>query len=163
MQSTTRATVTSGAHKFSTNYRSHLKVLCARRGPWREFHTEEQQILSSKVQNLATKTTDAPDLRTIAQTHRRYAGQNILLQGCRTYSTRGQNRTRHSLLSQVFSCFRLSDPRPTSLHCAEHVCVYMYTHLCLTVYELPLVPNNTEVKHSYTNRSGAKCWLGIYR
>ena len=26
-----------------------------------------------------------------------------------------------------------------------------------TVYELPLLPNNTAVKHTYTNRSGAKC------
>ena len=34
-----------------------------------------------------------------------------------------------------------------------------------TVYELPLLPNNNNntVKHFYTNRSGAKCWLDIYR
>jgi len=32
-----------------------------------------------------------------------------------------------------------------------------------TVYELPLLPNNTAVKYFYTNRSGAKFWLDIYR
>jgi len=50
------------------------------------------------------------------------------------------------------------------------VCVYIYiyihtyihTHIhipdCIqTVYELPLLPNDTAVKHFYTNRSGAKC------
>ena len=31
------------------------------------------------------------------------------------------------------------------------------------MYELPLVRNNIAVKHSYTNRSGAKFSLGIYR
>ena len=47
------------------------------------------------------------------------------------------------------------------------VCVYIYTHThthththisdCTeTVYELTLLPNNTAVKHFYTNRSGAK-------
>jgi len=32
-----------------------------------------------------------------------------------------------------------------------------------TVHELPLLTNNTTVKRFYTNRSGAKCWLDIYR
>jgi len=32
-----------------------------------------------------------------------------------------------------------------------------------TVYELPLLQNMTRVKHFYTNRSSAKCWLVIYR
>jgi hypothetical protein len=44
----------------------------------------------------------------------------------------------------------------------------MYTHTHIsdsteTVYEFPLLPNNTAVKHFYTNRSGAKCRLDIYR
>jgi len=35
---------------------------------------------------------------------------------------------------------------------------------CLkTAYELPLLPNNTAVKHVYTNRSIAMCSLDIYR
>jgi hypothetical protein len=29
-------------------------------------------------------------------------------------------------------------------------------------YELPLLPNDTAVKHFYTIGSGAKCWLDIY-
>jgi hypothetical protein len=33
----------------------------------------------------------------------------------------------------------------------------------VAVYELPLLPNNTAVKHFYTNRSVAKCCLDIYR
>jgi len=32
-----------------------------------------------------------------------------------------------------------------------------------TVYELTLLPNNTAVKHLYTNRIGEKSWLDIYR
>ena len=53
-----------------------------------------------------------------------------------------------------------------------YIYIYIHTHThthtqisyCVrTVYELPLLPNNTVVKHFYTNRSGAKCWLDIYR
>jgi len=39
----------------------------------------------------------------------------------------------------------------------KNTCIY--THISdtvQTVYELPLLPNNTAVKHFYTNRSGAK-------
>ena len=44
------------------------------------------------------------------------------------------------------------------------VCIYIYTSDTVqTVYKLPLLPNNTAVKHFYTNRSVAKCWLDIYR
>ena len=44
-----------------------------------------------------------------------------------------------------------------------YVCVYTYISDCIeTVYEVPLLPNNTAVKHFYTNRSGVKCWLDIY-
>ena len=41
---------------------------------------------------------------------------------------------------------------PTSVYCEEHV--YTYAHISdfiQTVYELPLMPNNTGVKHFYTN------------
>ena len=67
------------------------KVLCARRGPWSKFHTEEQQILGSTVQNLATKATDAPDLCTTAQTERRY-------------------------MDRTFYC-RAAEPMARSIHC----------------------------------------------
>ena len=46
------------------------------------------------------------------------------------------------------------------VHVHVCVCVCVYTHIsdCVqTVYELPLLPNKTAVKHFYTNRSGAKC------
>ena len=45
-----------------------------------------------------------------------------------------------------------------------YVCMYVHTSDCVeTIYELPLLPDNTAMKHFYTNRSGAKCWLDIYR
>ena len=44
-----------------------------------------------------------------------------------------------------------------------YIYIYIKQHICVqTVYELPLLANNTAVKHIYTNRSGAKCWLDIY-
>jgi hypothetical protein len=48
-----------------------------------------------------------------------------------------------------------------------YVYIYIYTHThisdCIhTVYELPLLANNTVVKYYHTNLSGAKCWLDIY-
>ena len=44
------------------------------------------------------------------------------------------------------------------------MCVYTHISDCVqTVYELPLLPNNTAAEHLYTNRSGEKCWLNIYR
>ena len=49
---------------------------------------------------------------------------------------------------------------------AARTCIYIHTQISdtvQTVYELPLLPNNAAVKHFYTNRSGAKCWLDIYR
>ena len=58
--------------------------------------------------------------------------------------------------------FLISFFRSTSLNCEEYV---YYTHISdsvQTVYELPLLPNNTVVKHFCTNRSGAKCWPDIY-
>jgi len=51
---------------------------------------------------------------------------------------------------------------PDQLLCiVKNMCIY--THVCVqTVYQLLVLPNNTAVKHIYTNRSGAKCWLDIY-
>jgi hypothetical protein len=92
-------------------------------------HEANSILRNCTVQHLVTKATDAPDLCTIAQTHRRYIGQNILLQGRRTYSTRAQNGTQHSLLSHFFSFFLLPDPR---LYIVQNTCIY--THL--TVYRL---------------------------
>ena len=52
---------------------------------------------------------------------------------------------------------------PTSISILWKTCVYIhipdYTE---TVYELPLLPNNTAVKHFYTNQEQCKCWLDIY-
>ena len=53
--------------------------------------------------------------------------------------------TRHSLLSQVFIPFA----PPASLYRAECVCVCVCIDISdtvQTVYELPLLPNNTAVK-----------------
>jgi len=48
-----------------------------------------------------------------------------------------------------------------------YIYIYIHTHTlsdCVdTVYELLLLPNNNAVKHFYTNRSGVKCSLDIYR
>ena len=64
--------------------------------------------------------------------------------------------TLHSLLSQFL--LLVPDQR---LYIVKNVCmcvcvcVYTHTHIsdCLeTVYVLPLLPNNTAVKHFYTNR-----------
>ena len=51
---------------------------------------------------------------------------------------------------------------------AGSVCVDIYTYKhksdCTeTVYELTSLPNNTAVKHFYTNRSGANCCPDIYQ
>ena len=54
-----------------------------------------------------------------------------------------------------FCLFLLPDHR---LHIVKNMCVYMNISDCVeTVYELQLLPNNTAVKHFYTNRNGAKC------
>ena len=53
----------------------------------------------------------------------------------------------------------ISFARPASLYCDEYVCVCTHIHIsdCTqTVYELPLLPNNTAVKHFYTNNSSVK-------
>ena len=62
----------------------------------------------------------------------------------------------------AFSNIFYSFSRLASLY-GEHY-VYIHTSDTVeTVYELPLLPSNTVVKHFYTNRSGAKCWPDIYR
>ena len=57
--------------------------------------------------------------------------------------------------------FLLPDRR---LCIVKNTCLYTHTSDSVqTVYELPLLPNHSAVKHIYTDRSGAKCWLDIYR
>jgi hypothetical protein len=44
--------------------------------------------------------------------------------------------------------------------------IQTHTHMCdsvQTVYQLPLLANNTAVKNFYANLSSAKCSLDIYR
>ena len=51
--------------------------------------------------------------------------------------------------------------RPASLYGEERVCVYMHISDCIeTVYELPLLPNNTAVKHFYPNRKRREVFTG---
>ena len=104
------------------------------------------------------------------------AGCYIIDQGCRNFGTRAQNGTRNdflctrqSLLSQTF-LFLLPDHRlytVNNTYTYMYMCMYMYICICIyiythtsdtvqTVHELPLLPNNTAVKHFCTNRSGAK-------
>jgi len=70
----------------------------------------------------------------------------------RTFGTRAQNGTRYSLLSLFL--FLLPDQR---LYIVNNICIYTHIDCVQTVYELPLLPNDTAVKHFYTVRSGAKC------
>ena len=77
----------------------------------------------------------------------------ILRWSWRIYGRRAQNVTRQSLLSQFLYFFCTT----TVSVLEEYVCVYTHTHICVvTVYELPLLPNNTAVKHLHTDRSGTK-------
>ena len=66
-------------------------------------------------------------------------------------------------LARSFHCFLpiLPDHRLSTVRAHTHT----HTHICClqTVYEIPLLPNDTAVKRFYTNRSGANCWLDIYR
>jgi hypothetical protein len=70
--------------------------------------------------------------------------------GLPTYGMREDSLgTRHSQLSQILF---ISVAPPPSLYCAAHV--YIYTHTdCIWI----------TADHSYTDRSGANCWLDIYR
>ena len=95
----------------------------------------------------------------------------VLGQGWRVYGSRPPKWQAgsipwHAALAD-FSDFYTYFVRPASLYCAEHVCTHrtcVYTHvLCVhTVCELPLLANNTGVKHFYINPERVKCWLDIY-
>jgi hypothetical protein len=93
--------------------------------------------------------------RNFAWKVRDFGLQNTLDKDYRTYGTQAHNGTRnefrgtlHPMLSQFFISFAL----PASPYCAECVCVYIHISDCVqTVYELPLLLNNTIVKHFYTN------------
>ena len=106
--------------------------------------------------------------------------QNTLDQDWRTYGTQAQNGTRNKLRGICIHCcpnflFTLPDKRP---HIVQNMCVcvcvyiYIYTHtVCMyvyihisdcvqTVHELPLLRNNTVVKHFYTNRERCEVLIG---
>jgi len=55
--------------------------------------------------------------------------------------------TQHSVL---FSLFVFLLPYQRLIDCEECVCVCVQYDTVQTVYELPLLPNNTAVKHFYT-------------
>ena len=62
-------------------------------------------------------------------------------------------------LARLILCspnFFISFARPASLYSEQNVYIYTY----LTVYELPLLPNNTAVKHFYTNREQCEVLTG---
>ena len=93
-----------------------------------------------------------------------------LEQGWSTYGTRAQIWTPKTFLARGIHCCPniLLLARPASL-ILWRTCVYTYIYIFIhisdtvqTVYELPLIPNNTAVKHFYTNRIGEKCWLDVY-
>jgi len=74
-----------------------------------------------------------------------------LRRGWRTYGTRTQNDTGHTLLSQFFFLFIIFRPVP------------LYCDFAQSVYELPLLPTNNVSETFFTQIwSGAKCWLDIY-
>ena len=61
-----------------------------------------------------------------------------------------------------FACAKgeLGEMRARLVHVCVSTCIYTYIYIsnCTeTVYKLLLLPNNTTVKHFYTNWSGAKC------
>jgi hypothetical protein len=79
-------------------------------------------------------------------------------QGWQTYGTwKDFLGMQHSLLSQFFISFA----RPMFPY--FDISVYIYTSYCIeTVYELPLLPNNTVSETFLHKLSGAKSWLDIY-
>jgi hypothetical protein len=97
----------------------------------------------------------SPSIRRVAG---RIAG-DALKQGWRTNGTRkGFLGTRYSLLSQVFDFFC-----PTSVSIFWRMCVYTRSwQLRDCVWITCDTKIILRVKHSYTNRSGAKFWLDIY-
>ena len=77
----------------------------------------------------------------------------VLDEGYRTCDTRkGFLGRPHSLLSQFHSF--ISFAQPASPYSEQNVYIYIHISNCVeTVCELPLLPNNTAVKHFYTNRA----------
>jgi hypothetical protein len=80
-----------------------------------------------------------------------------ICQDWQTDSTHAKHGTQHSLLSQ-FSFYFFCPPRILIL---RRICVcvciyiYIYTHISdckKAVYEAPLLPNNMQAKHFYTNQ-----------
>jgi len=87
-----------------------------------------------------------------------------LEQGWRTFGTRAQNGTRknflgtrHSLLSQIF----ISSVRPAFLYCEEHVHIHTYMSVYRLYNNYRCYQITLQVKHFYTNMSGAKCSLAF--
>ena len=65
--------------------------------------------------------------------------------------------TRHSQLSQFFFNFFC----PTSVSILWRICVYVHISDCIEiVYELPLLPDNTAVKHFYMIREQCEVLTG---
>jgi len=89
--------------------------------------------------------------------------------GWRTFGTRAQNGKWHSLLSLFL--FLLPDQL---LYCEQYqyvcmyICVYIYIYmytylLCADCIWIAVATKCHYSETFYTNRSGAKCWLDIYR
>ena len=124
-------------------------------------------VIIPRILNLGTKWGVSQLHTQVALSPGRVSGAHRLGKGRRIYNARAQKGkrkdflgTRHLLLSQFFIYFS----RPASLNCEEHVYIQPYTY----VIEYRLYLNYLcykiilRVKHFYTNRSGAKCWLDIY-
>jgi len=96
----------------------------------------------------ASKSAD-PAVKVVAPICLRWTGKSIGPQVCRTEWHAERFPWQVEFTAVPISLFLLPHHR---LH-------IVYTHIpdtVQTVYELPLLPNNTAVKHFYTNRSGSK-------
>jgi len=100
--------------------------------------------------------------RTLASSDSQMQHHFTVVQGCEPVARLPKMARGNISLARGIHCcpiFFFLFFRPASSYCAQ--CVH--TSACIqTVYELPLLPYNTAVKHFYTNRSGAKCWPDIY-
>jgi hypothetical protein len=86
--------------------------------------------------------------------------QKLTITGLRKVDTRAKNGTRssslgmrHSLLSTFLFVYFA---RPASINCEENVSIYT-SDFVDTVYQLPLLQNNTAVKLFTQIGSSAKC------
>ena len=73
-------------------------------------------------------------------------------------------RGKISLVRCIHCCpnlFFIPFARPASRCCEEYVYIYISDSV-ETVYELPLLPNNTAVKHFYTNGERCEMLTGYY-